>query len=141
MRYFDTSALIPYYRPEPLSDRVQALLLASGDDPVCLSFLTETEFASALGRLVRMGELKNEEAAKIQAAFMEDIRRGCYQVLELHREHFHLARDWLCTQKTALRTLDALHLAAAALAEAELVTADEVMAKAARHFSVPALLL
>lgn len=91
MRYFDTSALIPYYRPEPLSDRVQNLLLESGDDPVYLSLLTETEFAPVLGRLTRMEELKDKEAARIQAAFMEDIHRGCYMILELHREHFHLA--------------------------------------------------
>jgi len=94
-RYFDTSALIPYYRPEPISDQVQALLVAS-EDPVLISVLTETEFASVLARLVRMNELRDSDASLIQAAFQEDIHRGCYRVLDLQRENYHLARDWLC---------------------------------------------
>ncbi|GAB6066983.1 hypothetical protein JCM13664_03010 [Methylothermus subterraneus] len=139
-RYFDTSALIPYYRPEPLSDQVQALLIQT-ESQVLISTLTETEFASVLARLVRMSELDASDANLIQAAFQEDGRRGCYYVLDLHREHYHLARDWLLGCDTPLRTLDALHLAAVALAGAELVTADKAMAQAANHFSIPVLLL
>ncbi|MBN2701030.1 MAG: type II toxin-antitoxin system VapC family toxin [Methylothermaceae bacterium] len=141
MRYFDTSALVPYYRPEPLSDQVQQLLLQAENDPVCISFLTETEFASVMGRLVRMGELSSKDAAMIQAAFQEDIHRGCYRILDLHRGHYQLARDWLLMHKTALRTLDSLHLAVTALSDLELVTADSVMAKAAELFSIPILRL
>ncbi len=140
MRYFDTSALLPYYRPEPLSDQVQELLVAS-EDPVLISVLTEIEFASVLARLVRMNELDDSRAGLIQAAFQEDIRRGCYRVLDLHREHYHLARDWLSGRVTSLRTLDALHLALAALENAEMITADKVMAIAAGRFSVQVLML
>ncbi len=140
MRYFDTSALIPYYRPEPLSDKVQSLLTAS-ESPVLISVLTETEFASVLARLVRMKELPEANASLIQAAFQEDIHRGCYRTLDLHREHYHLARDWLLSRDTSLRTLDALHLSLAALTGAELVTADRIMAQAADRFSIPVLQL
>lgn len=54
MLYFDTSALLPYYRREHASERVQALLL-SQSQPVLISHLTEVEVASALARWVRMG--------------------------------------------------------------------------------------
>lgn len=140
MRYFDTSALIPYYRPEPLSNQVQALLIQA-ESPVLISTLTETEFASVMAWLVRMNELDAPDANLIQAAFQEDVHRGCYHVLDLNREHYRLARDWLSGRDTSLRTLDALHLAVVALAGAELVTADKVMAQAANHFSIPVLLL
>ncbi|HHJ39410.1 MAG: hypothetical protein AXA67_08835 [Methylothermaceae bacteria B42] len=139
MWYFDTSALIPYYRPEPLSDAVQACLLEA-EAPVSISLLTETEFASVLARLVRMNELSVSEASIIQAAFQEDIHRGCYQVLDLQREHYQLARDWLLSHDTALRTLDALHLAVAALTGSKLITADKILAKAANRFSIAVML-
>ena len=140
IRYFDTSAVIPYYRPEALSDQVQTLLVAS-EQPVLISLLTETEFASVLARLVRMSELRKSDASLIQAAFQEDIHRGCYQVLGVSREHYHLARDWLLSHDTSLRTLDALHLSLAALSESELVTADRIMAQAADRLSIPVLFL
>lgn len=56
MLYFDTSALLPYYRAEDVSDQVQALL-GRQTEPVLISRLTVVEVASALARWVRMEEL------------------------------------------------------------------------------------
>lgn len=135
MLYFDTSTLMPYYRPEPLSSKIQATLLKA-KEPVVISPLVEVEFASILARLVRMRELDARGADAIQAAFSQDIASSCYQVLGLTSAHYKQARDWLIERKTPLRTLDALHLAVAHASNARLVTADAILASAARKHGV-----
>ena len=140
MLYFDTSALFPYYRPEACSNKVQKLLR----DPktrACISPLVEVEFASVLSRLRRMKELDEASALAIQAALEEDAANGCFERALVSLEAFHLAREWLLSRKSALRTLDALHLAAASLANAKLVTADETLMKAAQRFGIPSMLI
>jgi uncharacterized protein len=54
--YLDTSAIVPYYVPEKLSDVVEQLLQKQEDQPI-ISQLVEVEFFSALSRRVRMGEV------------------------------------------------------------------------------------
>ena len=136
MLYFDTCALIPYYRPEALSDTVQGILTDAAE-PVAISPLGEVEFASVLARLVRMGEMAETHASTIQAAFAEDIAQGRYRLIEQTTQHYRLARDWLLSRKTGLRTLDALHLATASLSQSRLVTADATLADAARKLGIP----
>ena len=137
MDYFDTSALLPYYRPEPLSEKVQELLMANL--PVAISMLVDVEMASALSRLVRMGEFSDQDAAKVQNAFAADVEKGCFQYLAVDVAVFQQAQRWLLERKTALRTLDALHLACAALAEARFVTADQTLAASAQVHGVTCL--
>lgn len=55
MIYLDTSALLPYYRPEALSEVIQDLLMAV-EEPAFITDLTKVEFASALARWVRMNQ-------------------------------------------------------------------------------------
>ena len=133
--YFDTSALMPYYRPELLSDRSQAALLGA-KEPVAISRLVEVEFASILGRLVRMRELDAASADALQTAFAHDITSGCYQVSGLNSAHYKQARDRLLLRKTPLRTPDALHLAVAHASDARLVIAYAMLASAARKHGV-----
>lgn len=133
--YFDTSALMPYYRPEPLSAEIQALLIQT-QEPVVISQLVEVEFASVLARLVRMGDLDARSATVIQTAFSQDIARNCYRVLELASVHYKQARDWLLERKAPLRTLDALHLAVAQISDTRLVTSDAGLADAAERHGV-----
>ncbi|MBA2592466.1 MAG: type II toxin-antitoxin system VapC family toxin [Pseudomonadota bacterium] len=135
MLYFDTSALMPYYRPEPLSAEIQALLIQA-QEQVVISRLVEVEFASVLARLVRMGDLDARSAGVIQTAFSQDIARNCYRVLELASVHFKQARDWLLERKAPLRTLDALHLAVAQISDTRLVTSDVGLASAAEKYGV-----
>lgn len=139
MDYYDTSALLPYYRPEPLSEKVQALLLENKS--VAISMLVDVEVASALSRLVRMGEFSDPDAAKVQNAFAADVEKGYFHYLPVDVAAFQQARHWLLERKTALRTLDALHLACAVLAEARFVTADQPLAIAAQMFGVNCLLV
>jgi len=59
-----------------------------------------------------------------------------YRVLSLNVSHYQLASNWIGQFSTALRTLDALHLALASLENLKLVTADNGLAKAARYFGL-----
>ncbi|WP_024329628.1 type II toxin-antitoxin system VapC family toxin [Thioalkalivibrio sp. ALR17-21] len=135
MLYFDTSAVLPYYREEAASRPVQQMLQAS-TRPVLVSHLTRVEVASALARWVRMGELSEAQANRIESPFLEDLRAGRFVRVSLDPEVFERACHWLLTRRSSLRTLDALHLAAAEICGAELVTLDRPLVQAARLFGV-----
>lgn len=135
MLYFDTSAVLPYYREEAHSAQIQALLSAQ-TEPVLISHLTEVEFASALARWVRMGELTERQANRVEAAWYEDVEEGRFLLQPIAPGHFERARHWLLSRKTVLRTLDALHLATAAAHEAELVSLDTAMIDAAEFLGL-----
>jgi len=137
--YYDTSALLPYYRPESLSEKVQALLMEN--QQVAISVLVDVEIASALSRLVRTDEFFDTDAAKVQNAFAADVEKGCFHYLAVDVAVFQQAQRWLLERKSALRTLDALHLACAALAEARFITADQTLAAAAQTHGVNCLLV
>lgn len=134
--YLDTSALIPYYRNEASSEKVQTFL-QSMERPPLLSNLTKTEFASALARWVRMKELSTTEADQIQLKFSQHLEQNLYQVKAMTDAHFALAERWMIQRIGALRTLDALHLALAMQLEATLVTCDKALADAAEKLELP----
>lgn len=137
MLYFDTSALLPYYRSEPASEAVQALLFAQ-KQPVLISHLTEVEVASALARWVRMRELTEPQANRVESAFHEDVSQGRFIRCPLEFAHYQRAIHWIGMRKTSLRTLDALHLACAEHQGACLVSEDEALCNAARFFGLQA---
>lgn len=135
--YFDTSAVLPYYRQERASVSVQALL-ASQTRPVLISHLTEVEVASALARWVRMGELSEPQANRIESAFHDDVSHGRFRLCSIETMHYQRARHWIETRKTGLRTLDALHLACAEYHRARLISEDEALIAAATFFGIEA---
>lgn len=71
------SALLPYYRTEPATERVQAMLQHLRA-PALISVLTAVEVANALPRWVRGGEITGNESQRISAAFKEDINEGAF---------------------------------------------------------------
>ena len=138
--YLDTSALLPYYRSEARSEAVEAFLRARSE-PVAISDLTLVEVASALARWVRRGEISEAEALRVERAFDDDLDAGRFTVHALGSRHTQLARRWLLGRSTALRTLDALHMACAARAEAHLVTLDETLERSAAALGIPTIML
>ena len=54
-----------------------------------------------------------------------------YRLLKLRAKHYRHASDRIARFDLPLRTLDALHLATAALAGAELLTLDRALARSA----------
>jgi predicted nucleic acid-binding protein len=134
--YLDTSALLPYYRKEATSQAIQGFL-SSLRVPVGISDLTGLEFASALSRWVRMKEINEAQASLLENAFAEDARSGLFRRLSITAKHYRQAQQWISSRKTALRTLDALHLACCFGAGMEIVTSDEVLAISADVLGVP----
>ena len=134
--YLDTSALLPYYREEKTSQTIQDFL-SSLRVPVGISDLTGLEFASALSRWVRMKEITEAQASLVENAFAEDTRSGLFRRLSITTKHYRQAQKWISSRKTALRTLDALHLACCFGAGIEIVTCDEVLAISADVLGMP----
>lgn len=135
--YLDTSALLPYYRQEACSAQVERFLQQQ-KQAVLISRLTAIEFASALARWVRTRELDEPQANRVESAFFEDLAAGRFRLAEVTTEHFARAQHWLLARKTALRTLDALHLALSEAYDATLVTLDQPLLQAAYWFGVRA---
>ena len=140
MHYFDTSALLPYYREEPASRKVEALL-SSMAPPVLISDLTRVEFVSAVSRWVRMNEFTEAQARLVEQTFRDDIRCGLLLSRPLRPIHFKEAERWLGMRKTALRTLDGLHLAFCYHDGSHLMTCDTVLHRAAEAFGIPGRLI
>lgn len=135
MLYADTSAILPFYRAEPASGAVEDLFLAQSE-PVLISDLVRVEFASALARWVRLAELTESQANRIESAFHEDLHEGRFRLVPLEGGMFERAMHWLLMRRTSLRTLDALHLACAEACDTPLITLDQGLREAAEFFGV-----
>lgn len=139
MPYLDTSVLGSYYCPERLSNAV-AKALAAVTDPV-ISPLVELEFTSLLSLKVRTGDLTAADAGLILSRFRVGLANGSYRAVDLGQPEHDLARDWLARFTTPLRTLDALHLAAAFANGLTIVTTDKPLAAAAAQLGATCQLI
>jgi predicted nucleic acid-binding protein len=137
--YVDTSVLGAYYCPEPLSAAAETALRGLAT-PV-ISTLTEVEFASLIARKRRLRELTERQARAILDLFAEHVAEGFYRRVPLGTEHFLRARELVATLSSALRTLDALHLAAALAENLPLLTADRDLVRAAKRHEAAAILV
>lgn len=138
--YLDTSALLPYYREEASSRKVEDLLRKT-PPPVLVSELTLVEMASAIARWTRMNEIDEPQAALIENTFEQDVHSGLYLVRPIEFTHYRRAEKWISARKTALRTMDALHLACCWSVRAKLITCDTIMHKAAVMLGLESVVL
>jgi uncharacterized protein len=76
---------------------------------------------SALSR--RLKEFNQRQAKEILDLFATHVAEGFYRRMVLTVEHYLRARQWIASMDIKLRTLDALHLSAAA-ESLTLLTAD-----------------
>jgi len=134
MAYIDTSLLVAYYCPEPLSARAQEAL--TGLDMPVISPLVEVEAFSAVAAKVRAKQLDATAARGILDVFQKHLAEGYYGIVPIGAAEYRLARDWLGEFTGGLRTLDALHLAAAFTHNLAILTADRTLAKAAGHYGL-----
>ncbi|WP_259086283.1 type II toxin-antitoxin system VapC family toxin [Salinibacter ruber] len=134
IQYVATSILAAYCCPELLSGRVEQRLRALR--PPVVSCLTDVEMHSALAKKVRRGELAEEDAERVQDLFRNHVSHALYEVAAIEHGDFVQARQWIARMDTALRTLDALHLAVARCRDREVLTADEGLADAGRTFEL-----
>lgn len=130
--YFDSSALLKLYLPEPGSDELDRAV--EGRDDLLASDLTVTEIVSALARRVRDGALSSEQARVVHRSLVAGLDAGPYGHVDLDRGiHRDAERLLLDRRDVGLRATDALHLALAISARAgTIATFDRRLGAAAR---------
>jgi len=99
------------------------------------------EFASAVARRLRAGAISAADGAKVLRAFDTHLAERRFRRLPLGAETFLEAGRMLRSRAAPLGTLDALHLAAAALHQQVLCTADRQLARAAPRFGIKVRLI
>jgi predicted nucleic acid-binding protein len=139
MAYIDTSVLVACYCPETFSRAAQRE--TEKDAGPTISQLAEVEMCSALSTKMRTRQMNAEDAHRVLACFRMHCSDGGYRIVPIEAREYAMAAEWIAAFTTPLRTLDALHLAAAFSNRLILITADKGMAVAARHFGVPHKLL
>ena len=139
MFYIDTSVIVAYYCPEPLSEKAESFLMAHLRPAI--STLTEVEMVSALSRKIREGGLSRKDAGGIIAKFLSHVDGHFYIHLSVDPHHYRLARDWIGLFNTNLKTLDALHLAITHVESLTFVTADQRLTESARSLRLDVVML
>ncbi len=134
MFYIDTSVIVAYYCPEPMSEAVEELIIEIKQPAI--SHLTEIEFASAISRKIREKNLSQTDGNKILTQFQSHIQQKMFRWLSLEYKHFQMGKNWISQFNTPLRTLDALHLALASSFNLTLLSADLQLLKSARILGV-----
>ena len=110
--YVDTSALGGAYLGDEADGAWMSELLFGSPDPVITCELTDVEFASVLARARRDGRIDEAALADRREAYEADTADdGPIGVAPLTRDAFRTAQAFV--SQTSIRTLDALHLAAA----------------------------
>jgi len=137
--YIDTSVLVAYYCPEPLSKKAEAFLTEHVQPAI--SALTELELFSAISRKVREKGMNHKDAGRVTAKFVAHLDNHYYRYLSIEAHHFRLARDWIGMFKLNLRSLDALHLAVASSEGLAIVTIDQRLSKSAKGLGLNSILL
>lgn len=132
--YLDPSVVLPTLVKEPASAAVDAFMSPPKQE-LLVSDFAAAEVASALSRLVRMGQLQASEGTACLADF--DVWRAAMTTeAEIHGADMRLAGAYVRRFDLALRTPDALHLAIARRLDATLVTLDRRLANAARELGI-----
>jgi len=139
MIYLDTSILTSYYCPEPNSDLVEEIILQTHNPSI--SSLVDVEFISAISRKIREGNLTIPNSNRIIGKYQSHVDQQLFNWIPIKTKHFKCAKEWIAQSVTPLRTLDALHLAAASDANLKLLTADVHLAKSAQIFGLEVQLI
>ena len=132
--YLDTSVLAAYYCPEPISEKVEKLILKATHP--CISSLTEVELASAISRKIREKALSPEDGNKIFNQFQTHLKESLFRLIAVEDRHYQTAKKWILQFAVPLKTLDALHLAIAAEGDFTLLTADRQLVISAKYFGI-----
>lgn len=130
--YFDASALIKLYLPEPESDALNRVV--EGRRDAIVSDLAVTEIVSSLCRRRREGAVDAQVVNRLRRQILSHFDSGVYRRVELLPEiHREAERLLVSIERVPLRAADALHLALALSgAAASVLTFDRRLVDAAR---------
>jgi predicted nucleic acid-binding protein len=128
--YLDASVLVALFTADAMSDRADRILRAS-KPVVIVSDFAAAEFASAIAYRVRTRLLKAAEAQAVFSHFDVMVARAARRI-EMTAGDVAAAAAFLRRLDLTLRTPDAINIALAQRAGAQLLTFDRQMAKAAR---------
>ncbi len=134
MYYIDTSVLVAYYCPEPISEAVERFLRRI--ERPAISSLTEVELVSAIARKVRDREIKKEDGNRIINQYKLHRQNAIFKYISLSETHFQTAFDVLSRFSPPLKALDALHLSVAMVDDLIIVTADRQLLKAVKNLGI-----
>jgi len=125
--YLDASVIVPLFVDEQRSDEARTRI---ADQSLIASSLSLSETSSAIGRLVRLREVRPDDG-KIALRTMDLWASRAVVSCDVIPDDFITATLYLRQFELALRTPDALHIAMAHRLGARLLTFDVRMAAAA----------
>lgn len=128
--YLDASVLVALLTEDPHTSRAYAFLRKRKPVPVVSDFAA-AEFASAVARRVRMGEINSGDARSTFRTFDAWLPHGAVRA-DLTSADISTAIAYLRRLDSALRTPDALNIAIAERVGADLLTFDIRMEEGAR---------
>jgi len=142
--YWDTSAILKLYAPEPDSTDYRQLLIRQPED-VAISFLHHVELYFALRAKETRGEIALGWAKQLFQKFEEHVSNGRYSVIPWSETVGVEARRFLDECASAappvmLRSLDGLHLGALRAARIQRVVTADVRMRHATTIAAIALI-
>jgi predicted nucleic acid-binding protein len=132
--YLDASVLVALFTTDAHSDHA-AELIRPGEASILVSDFARAEFASVIGRLVRMRDLPPEDGPTVFAYFDTWIARYT-RAVGIDRVDVAVAEALLRRLELGLRAPDALHIAIARRLDVTLATFDRHLEQAARVLGV-----
>lgn len=132
--YLDTSILVPLHVEEPGSLRLQRWIEEVGE-PLLVGDLAGAEFASAISRLIRMGEMTPGVATETLEDF-ERWRRNISVPIENLPIDIRLAAEFVREPHPPLHAPDAIHSATCKRLGATLVAHDGNLLKVANKLGL-----
>ena len=133
--YLDASFLVALLTIEPFSFRALQYVRACTGGLIVSDFAA-AEFASAISRRVRIGQMPQAEGLLVLSA-LEQWASNAASGIQISSGDIALAGTFLRRLDLPLRTPDAIHVAAADRLGATLVTFDRRMAANAAALSIP----
>jgi uncharacterized protein len=125
MYLLDTSILVSAFTPDDHTNRVLSWLADNEGRPLLVNDWTWVEVASALMLKRRMSHLTQQQYDHV----LRNVRRQAlsFDLLDVNREHFLLARQLSENATLGIRAGDAIHVAVALANDVTLVTTDKTL--------------
>ena len=133
--YLDASVLVALLTDDPLTARADALFRTLAPVPIVSDFAA-ADFASALGRRVRTGEIAVAHA-RMAFADLDRWSEAVAERIDLGPGDVAAAAGFLRRLDITLRTPDALNIALCRRVSATLATFDDKMAAVASTLGLP----